>query len=176
MRFFHRLGFGIQSPWAYDLVTNVLFAHTHYYAFDSLKHRYPRHAKAGEQLFRLTNLLKPSAVAIIGNSGTTQAEAFRSYLQATSKSLQIDFAAATPSQTFDMLLILDPQQFNFSEWASSKAMTESTCIVMEDISKSGKALWQAILQHHMVTATFDIGSHRGIAFFDQKKTKMNYKV
>ena len=39
-RWLHRYGFGIQSPWAYELVRNVLFEPLRYYAFDELKAKY----------------------------------------------------------------------------------------------------------------------------------------
>lgn len=177
MRLFHRFGFGIQSPWAYDLVTNVLFAHSHYYAFESLKRQHPHHARRGEQLFRLVNALHPTTAAIIADDTEAEtAEAFRAYIQAASTGLQVTTLTATPAKPCDLLLILTPKHFCLEDWQSSNCLADSTVIVIEHIGSSSKSLWQQILQHPSVTATFDIGSHRGIAFFDPKRTKMNYKV
>ena len=44
-RFLHRYGFGIQSPWAYSLVRNVLFESLRYYAYDDLKAKHPQSSR-----------------------------------------------------------------------------------------------------------------------------------
>ena len=71
-RFFHRYGFGIQSPWAYSLVRNVLFEPLRYYAFDELQAKHPQCSKTerkrNEQLFRIVNHFKPQKIEIVGNT------------------------------------------------------------------------------------------------------------
>ena len=177
MRFFHRLGFGIQSPWAYDFVTNVLFDKSHYYAFDSLKHQYPKHTKSNEQLFRLALSLKPTTVAIIAsNTSDKQIAASRAYMLAASKELQIDTIVSTPTQPFNLLFIVDAQQYNLTEWISAGLQTEDTYIIIEDIGNRNKVLWQQFMQLPITTATFDIANKRGIIFFNSKRTKIHYKV
>lgn len=72
----HRRGFGVQSPWSYEFVRDVLEEKSLYYAFDdmkvviaslgldvgiALKHYY-------ETLFKISNRLKPSYVLQAGIS------------------------------------------------------------------------------------------------------------
>ena len=71
----HRLGFGVQSPWAFYLVRFVLREKWPFYAFDELKNlrrQLPKNAatftrKHYECLFRLANWLKPSQVVVVGD-------------------------------------------------------------------------------------------------------------
>ena len=71
----HRLGFGVQSPWAFYLVRFVLQEKWPYYAFDelkSLRRRLPKNGatfsrKHDERLFRLANWLKPERIFVVGD-------------------------------------------------------------------------------------------------------------
>mgnify|MGYP006872984217 CR=1 FL=1 len=51
-RWRHRHGFGVQSPWAYELVTDALTDRHRYYVFDRLAGN-----ESDEQLFRLARWL-----------------------------------------------------------------------------------------------------------------------
>lgn len=72
----HRLGFGVQSPWAFYLVRFVLREKWPFYAFDELKtlrRQLPKNAstfsqKHDERLFRLANWLKPDRVFVVGET------------------------------------------------------------------------------------------------------------
>lgn len=90
-RFFHRRGFGIQSPWAYEMVTDVLFETLPYYHFiglrkikKSMETDFINSCKGGEnidnscirmnlqsqkddeQLFRIANYLRPTSILEVG--------------------------------------------------------------------------------------------------------------
>lgn len=67
-RRWHRRGFGVQSPWAFELVTSVLFCSDRYYAFDELGG-----TAADEQLFRVVRWVHPRAVMLEGVSETERA-------------------------------------------------------------------------------------------------------
>lgn len=47
----HRKGYGVQSPWAYELVRDVLFEKLHYYAYEEQNLR----SEPERQLWRLRN-------------------------------------------------------------------------------------------------------------------------
>lgn len=74
LRYFRRKGFGVQSPWAYELVRDVLFESLPYYHFIALNAvgkelcgtRYASRRKADEQLFRLSNYLRPASILQLG--------------------------------------------------------------------------------------------------------------
>lgn len=71
----HRLGFGVQSPWAFYLVRFVLREKWPFYAFKelaALRRKAPSNAAAcsrkhGERLFRLANWMKPRHVVVVGD-------------------------------------------------------------------------------------------------------------
>ena len=62
-RILHRHGFGIQSPWAYEFVCDVLFERLSYYAFDRLDG-----TPADEQLFRIALATRPHPLVLVGMS------------------------------------------------------------------------------------------------------------
>ena len=179
MRIFRRLGFGIQSPWAYELVTNVLYGKSQYYAFPDLRSRYPDHVRRGEQLFRLVNHLRPATAAIICDGSATATlpvEAMKAYMTAARKDLAVQVLNTTPACRFDIILVVTPTAFRPDEWLASHLHDDSTCMVVEDIRHEGKALWERLTAEPQVTASFDIRRRRGIAFFDIRRIKAKYKI
>lgn len=74
LRAWHRHGFDVQSPWAYEMVCDVLFEHLCYYAYDQLSLLRKVFTTEGasttdmdEQLFRLANHTYPSLAIEFGN-------------------------------------------------------------------------------------------------------------
>ena len=73
-KFLNRRGFGIHSPWAYDLITNVIEEKLPYYAYDDLYDYWklcpdslPQYDENIDQLlFRLVNALHPRLIVEIG--------------------------------------------------------------------------------------------------------------
>lgn len=73
-RFPHRHGHGIHSPFAFDLITSVLYGRYHYYAYGELCEvrgrisgnlpRYPK--RVDELLFRIVNRFQPERVVEAG--------------------------------------------------------------------------------------------------------------
>lgn len=158
-RFFHRYGFGIQSPWAYSLVRNVLFESLGYYAFDDLRQKYPnlsrKERKRNEQLFRIVNHFKPKAVEIIGNLD----EATRNYLlPPTSHLSPLIFYYIAPSAQ-----------------SIPTAFPDGTVIVADDIRKSNTAIWEQLLNCQQATAIFEMG-YRGMLVFDPKRVRQVYTL
>ena len=90
----HRLGFGVQSPWAFYLVRFVLREKWPFYAFDELKplrRLLPKNTatfsrKHDERLFRLANWLKPGQVVVVGDDSPAMSAI---YLGAYSKRVEV---------------------------------------------------------------------------------------
>jgi hypothetical protein len=72
-RAIHRRGFGVQSPWAYELIRDVLFEPLSYYAYDEKQLSTPMQ----RQLFRIQNHYQGHPLIVInakGNSAVQQCE------------------------------------------------------------------------------------------------------
>lgn len=74
LRAWHRHGFDVQSPWAYEMVCDVLFEHLRYYAYDQLSllrkvftTEVASTTDMDEQLFRLANHTYPSLAIEFGS-------------------------------------------------------------------------------------------------------------
>lgn len=73
-RFRHRRGFGIHSPFAFGLVTDVVYEHYPFYAYEELKRvrrQLPRRSevypeRVDKLLFRLANRFSPQRVVEVG--------------------------------------------------------------------------------------------------------------
>lgn len=158
-RFFHRYGFGIQSPWAYSLVRNVLFESLGYYAFYDLRQRYPnlspKERKRNEQLFRIVNHFKPKSVEMIGNPD----EATKDYLHVSLSTFH------SP-----LLYYIAP-----SAQSIPTAFPDGTVIVADDIRKSNTNIWEQLLNCPQATAIFEMG-YRGMLVFDPKRVRQVYML
>lgn len=76
-RALHRRGYGIQSPWAYELVRDVLFEPLHYYAYEEQGLNTPLE----RQLYRIRNHYQGCPIIIIGTKGEAAALQYEETLQ-----------------------------------------------------------------------------------------------
>lgn len=76
-RALHRRGFGVQSPWAYELIRDVLFEPLPYYAYDEQNLCTPMQ----QQLFRIQNHYKGHPVVIIDEKGEVAAKLYEETVQ-----------------------------------------------------------------------------------------------
>lgn len=105
-RWRHRHGFGVQSPWAYHFVRDVLFEPLRYYAFDELEG-----GAHEEQLFRLalwlpTNRLMVKDVSDLGIR----------YLLKARRTLQLEPFDAAKIQPETVLVVEDIRHENRILW------------------------------------------------------------
>ena len=76
-RAIHRGGFGIQSPWAYELIRDVLFEPLHYYAYKEQE----LNAPLERQIFRIRNHYKGHPIILIEEKGEAAAQQYEETVQ-----------------------------------------------------------------------------------------------
>lgn len=156
-RFRHRLGFGVQSPWAYQFVRDALFEKSRYYAFDHLQG-----SRADEQLFRIIQWLSPSHVDEYAASAITHQYITLANVSASPSAFHLHYFGAD-AQT-ELSELLHEKNTDFSS---------QDCLVIDGIHSTHRSVWEQLLQHPQVTSTFSLRK-RGIAFFDPARQHQNY--
>lgn len=120
-RAIHRRGFGVQSPWAYELVRDVLFESLPYYAYDEQKLSSPMQ----QQLFRIRNHFQGQPIVVIDEKGEKASQQCEEVLQ-----------TVTP----DTVLILEHiSDENADLW--TRMVDDSRTIITFDMRKRGLVIF-----------------------------------
>lgn len=192
-RFRHRRGYGVHSPFAFNLITGVIYERTPYYKYKELAaeekrsplRRHPHWSEEPERvkrlLFRLVNHAQPATLV---DAGTPAASAL--YLKAAKTGMDY-LAASHLSELFlesgvpvDFLYLHDYRHPAFVEEVfriCAARTTERSLFVIGGIGYTPRmrALWQRMVQDERTGITFDLYD-LGIIFFDPKKNKQAYVV
>ena len=190
-RFRYRCGYGVHSPFAFDLITNVIYEKMPYYAYASLKQEQKKVSrergwKKGSQkvnrfLFRLVNNIQPATIIEVGRPSVSSL-----FLQSAKPSADYLFAsdlsdlfldADTP---VDFLYLNDYRQPELMEKVFEVCVRRTTLksvFVLHGIcySKDMKRLWRRLQDDERVGITFDLYDV-GLLFFDKTKIKQRYIV
>lgn len=192
-RFRHRCGYGVHSPFAFNLITHVIYERTPYYKYEELEKMQKQQAREKDRhwryeskkvkrlLFRLVNYVQPDTVV---DAGTLSASAL--YLQAGKEAA--DYTPASDlSDLFleggvpvDFLYLHDYRRPQFVEevFRLCAARTRSKSLfVIEGIRYTPQmhALWKRMRQDERAGITFDLYD-LGLIFFDKTKLKQDYIV
>lgn len=192
-RFRHRCGYGVHSPFAFDLITNVIYEKTPYYAYRTLAEEEKRlpavrrrrgrseSLKVKRLLFRLVNRTQPSAIIDAGRASSSSlylqaARPGADYLYASDKS-GLFLEQGVP---VDFLYLHDFRNPDFVEEVFRVCLprtTSQSVFVIEGIAynKPMKRLWKRMQAEEGVGITFDLYDV-GILFFDRTKIKQQYVV
>ena len=187
-RFRHRCGYGVHSPFAFNLITQVIYESTPYYKYKDLaveqkklapqKDNYWKYEskKVKRLLFRLVNYIQPDTIVDVGRLAASSL-----YLKAGKEGA--DYTAASElSELFleagvpvGFLYLHDYRHPEFMEEVFR--ICGKSVFVIEGIRYTSqmKALWKRMQQDEHVGITFDLYD-LGILFFDKTKIKQNYIV
>lgn len=190
-RFRHRCGYGVHSPFAFSLITDVIYEKMPYYAYNSLKEEQKKMVKErgwskGSQkinrfLFRLVNKVQPTTIVEVGKPSVASL-----YLQSAKPSATYLFARDL-SELFldadvpvDFLYLNDYRNPDLLEEVfriCARRTTLKSVFVIHGIcySPSMKALWKRLQADEQVGITFDLYDV-GLLFFDKTKIKQDYIV
>ena len=187
-RFRYRCGYGVHSPFAFSLITDVIYEKTPYYAYSSLKKEQKKRVrerkdsqKVNRFLFRLVNRVQPDTIIEVGCSSSAAL-----YLQSAKPSASYLFATDLSELCPDVdtsvgfLYLNDCRNPDLLEEAfrvCAHRTTPKSVFVVHGIcySKAMKTLWKKLQADERVGITFDLYDV-GLLFFDKTKIKQQYIV
>lgn len=182
----HRCGYGIHSPFAFQLVTGVIYETEAYYAFTSLHKQgaqWPSHLNERDNrlLFRLINHHQPTSCLLIGpHTSLTQ-----QYLEAGCRHCRfwhIEQTATSSTHPLaqhireaEMLCLIGGE--DRWEWAEQALQAEHPrrMIVISDIDTEGGSRWKHLIKNEQVRMSFDLG-HIGIICCEKRLNKQDYII
>lgn len=190
-RFRYRCGYGVHSPFAFDLITHVIYERTPYYAYKTLAAEQKKLSgvrgwaheskRVNRLLFRLVNWVQPATII---DAGILSASSL--YLQAGKRGADY-LPVSDLSELFleqgasvDFLYLHDFRRPEFVEQGFAVCAPRTTVqsvFVVEGIryNTAMKELWQRMQADNRVGITFDLYD-LGILFFDKSKIKQHYTV
>ena len=190
-RFRYRSGYGVHSPFAFSLITDVIYEKTLYYSYQTLDHEQKKwvrekgwkieNKKMNRLLFRLVNRMQPKSIIEVGHPSITSL-----YLQAA-KSLADYLYVSDLSELFldkdtpvDFLYLNDYKHPDLMQEVFNICATRATInslFVIHGIgySRKMKTLWKQLKDDERVGITFDLYDV-GLLFFDKTKIKQHYIV
>ena len=154
----HSRGFGIQSPWAYRLVTEVLCQQLPYHAYDDLLTMFPnvgrRRLRLCRLYLRLANYRQTLPWTIVLESDAPRGMV-EEYVRAGCRNACVVLTTEWPQGVGDI--------------------PETGMLVVEGISGGRREPWQQLLSDPHVGVSFDLFDC-GICFFDHALNKRSYVI
>ena len=191
-RFRNRCGYGIHSPFAFGMVTDVIYERRSYYSYRTLSKEKKEYLKAkgweresskiNHLLFRLVNRIQPKEIITIGRPCVSTL-----YLRAGKPTAQ--FTLMSPDSTHASLNHSTPIDFLYIDDCQNPAAVEDVfngfvdCATPHGVfvirgicySSKMKRLWKQIIEDERVGITFDLYDI-GLLFFDLGKIKQHYII
>ena len=173
-RIFRRRGFGVQLPFAFDLITGVIYQRTPYYAYEPLRRQEKQLAPEKDNhwlseplrlkrlLFRLANEVKADTIVDVG------------VLAASSLYLK---AARLPIDFLYLHHYRHPDVVEAAFRVCAPRATRRSLFVVRGIGRSRamKQLWARLQNDPRVGITFSL-SDVGLLFFDTSRHKQHYEL
>ena len=187
LRFRHRCGYGIHSPFAWAKVTGVIYERGLYYAYAPLLTAHPmgggRHdgMTLGDLrlLFRLSNDTHPRRGHIVIRKGLAAPAA---YLRSGCKSCQWTTAdSAKPTlpaaETLDFVYLDAPEVWPALAQQAVEQLSDGGALVIRGIHRKAadRAAWRRLQAQQQVRVTFDLYEF-GLVYVEQRLNKEDYLI
>jgi len=187
-RFRQNKGYGVQSPFAYRFLQDVVKSVWPYYAYTELEtirkksheDKTQNDKKTDEFLFRLSNFLQPPTVLLPAN-GTAITQ---QYLEAGCKNTQTihyhngeEMLQLCKKLSPNSLLYVDSTSESADKLQSAFPLLDEKAVVYIkgiDNLKKGRQLWDTLCKEPAVVIGIDM-KRAGILFKNTKLTKGNYR-
>ena len=187
LRFRHRCGYGIHSPFAWAKVTGVIYERGLYYAYAPLLTAHPmgsgRHdgMTLGDLrlLFRLSNDTHPRRGHIVIQKGLAAPAA---YLRSGCESCQWTTAdSAKPTlpaaETLDFVYLDAPEAWPALALQAVEQLSDGGALVIRGIHRKAadRAAWHRLQALQQVRVTFDLYEF-GLVYVEQRLNKEDYII
>lgn len=180
----HRKGFGVHSPFAFSIITEVIEEKLPYYAYSSMQRRYDKKSlvpfKVVCLLFRLANRFRCRNIAILGDEQyarmpLTEVDSHNSvsvFSDVTSLPMSADVK-------YDMIVVNQnpfPDESQLLEWLLSHATPEAIFFAKGIQPKHAlETFWDAFSELDEVPITMDLFDY-GLAIMKPNFFKQHYIV
>ena len=187
LRFRHRCGYGIHSPFAWAKVTGVIYERGLYYAYAPLLTAHPmgggRHdgMTLGDLrlLFRLSNDTHPRRGHIVIQKGLAAPTA---YLRSGCESCQWTTAdSAKPTlpaaEALDFVYLDAPEAWPALAQQAVEQLSDGGALVIRGIHRKAadRAAWRRLQAQQQVRVTFDLYEF-GLVYVEQRLNKEDYLI
>lgn len=181
-RFRYRRGYGVHSPYAFGLITGVIYETTPYYAYARLLRLHPwwqrlplfRTVARCRMLFRLANFSEAQTIAVVGSRPVE-----KEYLLAARTSASFIGCEEAASAGAGFVLVAADALPEFLAVAARllSAMPKDGLVVVEGIHLNAEALatWRMLLADACIAVSFDLYDY-GILTFDRRLMRQDYVV
>ncbi|MDR2472178.1 MAG: hypothetical protein LBD53_01260 [Tannerella sp.] len=180
---FCRGGFGVHSPFVFDLITNVIEETTPFYCYDLLRAKRSQLKHDGRKLLlkehdcrllmRLANRFHASRIlAYADHSGEVSL-----YTTAHSSTAQCDVSQNPDKGACYDILYIDFKSFNVNTFESLLRHVDKNSLLIIDGIKSSpdhKLAWQKVCRHPLPTVKIDLYT-LGLVFFDTQLPNLTRK-
>ena len=178
----HCKGFGVQSPFAYKFITDVINEHYSYYSYKDLDSLYPQLDVMNRKLCRLYFRISNFCQADYFVDSSPDQIVYSDYIRYGCRKMEMVRMtellnkSEKTDNTYIVRLSATGDCKSWS-WTLLDHLSENSVIIVQDIhqNKDSKAFWRQLQNCDQVGITFDL-YYAGIIFLDVKRYKQNYIV
>lgn len=180
LRFRHRCGYGIHSPFAFGFVTGVIYEKAPFYAYAELEHAYactahpPLRLKDYKLLFRLANFQRPARCLVYG---ATEADLMLRFLKAGSRHtefINVKGGELVDNTQVDMAVV---SHFNLpaARFLLHQLKPGGLLVIIGIDSAPNRAHWLKLVECNPAQVTFDLRDF-GLVFFRPDLQREHYVI
>lgn len=180
----HRKGFGVHSPFAFSIITEVIEEKIPYYAYSLMQRRYDKKSnipfKVVCLLFRLANRFRCRNIVIIGDEQYATMPLREVDTRNVISIINDAAAMAVPEEEkYDMIVVnMNPltDEIELSSWLMDHSAQESVIFVKGVLlHHSNETVWDAICDRDDMPITMDLYDY-GLAIRKPNFFKQHYIV
>lgn len=170
MRFSHLGGNGVQSPFVYRFVCEVINNHTAYYAYSDMQQQLSalslQQRKVARLIFRLANRVQPTMVLLPESVQQFAPFAARGCKRATITTYS-DIKSLHPGSEPVLLIAETPGDI--------PNLPDNSLALILNIRKKNKNAWRDLIAQPWATLTFDLYT-QGIILYNNEKHKQHFII